>query len=107
MVTAILVFLWVIIGIGAASAHMSMLRSAVRCARSQSPTVAKKQITKGLPLRLLLWLPILLFAAHSGLIACVAIIAGSLLARWFVQLRVLYHAQPIAVSSEQGEGHGC
>jgi len=94
--------LWIIIGAAVASAHLLMLRTVVQRARNLEST----RIMKGLPLRLLIWFPVLLLAAHSGFIPCVALIVGLLLARWSLYLWTIRHGQLIPVLDQQGERRG-
>ena len=106
MSSIVTALLWITIGAVVASAHFIILRTAVQRARNLESTDAQRRISNGLPLRLLLWFPALLLAAHSGFIPCVALIVGLLLARWSLYLWTIRHGQFIPVLDQQGESRG-
>ncbi len=106
MSSIVTALLWITIGAAVASAHFMMLRTVVQRARNLESTDAQRRIMKGLPLRLLIWVPVLLLAARSGFVPCIALIVGLLLARWSLYLWTIRHGQLIPVLDQQGESRG-
>jgi len=76
------VALWLFIGVCVSVCHMWLLRLALARAGTCDPAGARKQILRGYPFRLLLYVPVLLMAARSGTWACAALVAGSWAVRW-------------------------
>ena len=73
--------LWVSIGILFGSIHLFLLYRTVEQVRDADVVRARRRILRGLPLRLGLWAPALGLAARSGALACLGLVAGSMLSR--------------------------
>ena len=79
---------WVPVGLLMACLHLLLLARVAGFAKHLAPQEARNRFLRGLPFRLLLWTPVLAFAAQSGLQACLGIVVGSFLGR---QAALLYH----------------
>jgi hypothetical protein len=73
--------LWLLLGAAVGGAHLLLLSQSVGRASALPPLKARAAILRGLPLRLLLWAPVLVLAARSGALACGSFLVGSWLAR--------------------------
>jgi len=94
--------LWTVVGIAASLVHLALLRRALLASLNLAPQRAKERVSRGLPFRLLILTPVLVLAARSGLIACIAFVVGSLIGRWLAFTRSTVHKELAAVSSRQG-----
>ncbi|MBN1402334.1 MAG: hypothetical protein JXA74_15950 [Anaerolineae bacterium] len=78
--------LWLLLGAAAGALHLLLLKGSVRRASLLPAQKAKGAILRGLPLRMLLWVPFLVPAARSGGMACGSLLVGS----WLVRLAALW-----------------
>lgn len=96
------VALWILIGFGATCLHLTLLRRSLAGVGRLDPSDARRRITRGLPLRLLVLSPIMLLAARSGLGACTSLIAGFLLGRCCVCHAGMRGQPPAPQGDKQG-----
>ncbi|MEA3408401.1 MAG: hypothetical protein U9R48_10045 [Chloroflexota bacterium] len=79
---------WTFVGAGFSWLHLFLLRQALGRVfghvADQTPADAGRRMVRGLPLRLVLLMPFLLFAVQGGIIAAAGLILGSLLGRLFL-----------------------
>ncbi|MFH1086004.1 MAG: hypothetical protein V1772_09610 [Chloroflexota bacterium] len=76
--------LWAGVGALMSLAHLWLLRRGLERAASLPADKASTHVLRGLPLRLLVWVPALWGAAVSGLAPCLGVVLGSLVGRWLV-----------------------
>ena len=94
--------LFVGLGFGASSVHLLMLRRAVVGVRQSGAGEARRAITRGLPLRLLLMSLFLAAATVCGLSACLWWVLGFAIGRWLGCVRALAHPRPFGLVDERG-----
>jgi hypothetical protein len=82
--SAVTVWLWIIVGVLLSGVHMAMIGSALSRAATKPAEEAGRIIVRGLPLRLLILTPILILAAQNGLWACLGLVIGSVAGRWTI-----------------------
>ena len=88
------ILLWVLVGVLFGGLHLLLLRRSVERVKSLDSMQAKQGILRGLPIRLLCWAPVLVLAARAGLLACAALVVGSMLVRWMAWLLVRHRWSP-------------
>ena len=81
--------LWLAIGLAGAWIHARMLQRALERTRGASGSQAKRLITKGLALRLLLFAPVLIVAARAGLVPTCCWLLGHWVGRTVISWRTL------------------
>jgi hypothetical protein len=80
--TAAKLGLGLLLGLAFGWGHLYLLRRALSAALDSGPTSARKQIVRGLPIRVALWAPAAMLAAYAGLPACVGLLLGMGASRW-------------------------
>ena len=96
------VLIWIPVGFVAAGLHLVLLRVALIRAAHLSPREASERITRSLPGRLLVWFPVLFFAARAGLVPCLVLALSSLLGHWFAYSYIRTHSQSLTLSDKRG-----
>ena len=96
------VLVWIPAGFAAAGLHLLLLRLALIRVAQLSPKQARKRITRGLPMRLLVQSPILFLATQAGLVPCLVFVLSSLLGHWFVYSCTSTRSQSLTLSSKRG-----
>ncbi len=76
--------LWAAIGACLSALHLALLGAALQRAATKQPYQARLVVVRGLPLRLLAATPFLALATRGGLVPCLGLVGGSLLARWAI-----------------------
>ena len=94
---------WLMVGLASSLVQALLLRRALNRVRGLAPRDAGRRMRRGVPLRLLALVPVLLLVARSGLLACVGWTVGSLLGRWLVAWRHTGTGNRlVALGGEQG-----
>ena len=69
--------------------HLFFLQGALQRAFELERDHAKRGIIRGIPLRLMLWVPAIVLSAQSGLVACLGLVAGMVASRGIWWLRMI------------------
>ncbi|MCD6520358.1 MAG: hypothetical protein J7M05_10605 [Anaerolineae bacterium] len=85
--------LWFLVGFLVAYGHLLWLRHSIERVAHLPAHEASRRIVKGFPLRLLVFSPVLFVAARAGLEACLGLLFGSLVGRWWVYHRLVGAAE--------------
>ncbi len=76
------VLCWTPVGLLTALLHSWLIRRAIDRVVDLPPADAGQRMARGVPLRLLVLLPILAIVARQGLAACVGFVVGFVVGRW-------------------------
>ena len=74
--------LGLLLGMAFAWGHLHLLRRALERGFRSAGELARRQIVRGMPMRVLLWAPAVILVGYAGLAACVGLVLGSVASRW-------------------------
>lgn len=75
-------FSGILLGAVGTGSHLLLLSKHLGDLQTLEATKARAAVLRGLPLRLIVWAPVILLALHVGWIACLAMITTGIAIRW-------------------------